>query len=528
MKKILLILSLVFAAAISAQAQKGTHEVKGTIIGDDGSPIPGAAVMISGTTKGAITDEKGEFKIIAADTDILIFSSLGYEEQQQRVDSRKEIKVILATYKNSLNDVVVIAYGTQTKADLTGAVGVIDTKDIKDETATSIDQMLQGRVAGVDIASNGGDPEGGTTINIRGTRSISASNDPLIVVDGVIDAVENFSDINPEDIKSVTVLKDASSTAIYGSRGANGVVIVTTKGGKGARLTINFTAKAKMSELLRKMDVMDASEFAMYRNDLKRIRGSVKNDTPQSDLSIANGTLYPFENPLAEGTGTDWQDALTRKAISQSYNLSINANESRSNIYLSVGYDNNKGIILGTDSERLSGLLKVNRKMFNWMTLGARVNFTYKSTEKNKIKLNGSDTDAAVCISPLLNESSTWNKYGDTGENGGTAFNNPYVLATMSTNHQDSYYLNLTPWKEINIIPGLKLKSTFTYSANAWLDFQYSPAKLPYAQIRKDGGTAKRAQKLKTNLLSETTLTYKKNIRKTVYVPVVSVLFCQI
>lgn len=520
MKKLIFALSLIFLTIVPIYAQKGTHDITGQVLGDDGSPVIGAAVMVQGTNNGVITDEQGKYKISASDVDVLIFSSLGYDDQQQRVDARKEINVIMSTQKNILNDVVVIAYGAQTKADLTGAVGVVDTKDIKDETSSSIDQMLQGRVAGMDISSNGGDPEGGTTINIRGTRSISASNDPLIVVDGIIDAVENLSDINPEDIQSVSVLKDASSTAIYGSRGANGVILVTTKGdSKGAKLTMNFVAKCKVQQLLRKMDVMNGSEFAQYRNDMRYMNelyssgSGVKPDVPQSDL--VSGTKYYYEDPTIYGEGTDWQDLLTRTAISQSYLFNLNAAERRSNIYFSIGYDNNQGIIKGTDAQRVSTLLKVNRHLGKYVFAGARVNFTYKSTERNKISLNGLNTESAVCLSPLLDASSTWNRYGDTGENGGNVFNNPYIVATQSINHQDSYALALTPWIEITPLAGLKIKSTFTYSLNNWRDFLYSPSSLPVASTRHEGGTAKRVDTLKHNYLSETTVGYKKSWSKT-------------
>lgn len=519
MKRFLLSVIVSVATIVSGFAQDKLHNVKGTVYGDDGAPVIGAAVMVQGTSNGTITNEKGEYSVQASDRDVLVYTSLGYEDLQQKVDGRNDINVVMSVKRNLLDDVVVIAYGTQTKADLTGAVGVVETKDIKDESSTSIDQMLQGRIAGVDIASTGGDPEGGTTINIRGTRSISASNDPLIVVDGVIDAVDNLSDINPEDIKSVSVLKDASSTAIYGSRGANGVVLVTTKGdAKGAKLTMNFSAKCKVQQLLRKMEVMDATEFAQYRNDMRYMNevfksgSGVKPDVPQSDLQ--SGTKYYYEDPTKFGAGTDWQDLLTRTAVSQSYNFSLNAAERRSNIYFSVGYDNNQGIIKGTDSQRISTLLKVNRRLGKFVQVGARVNFTYKSTEKNKISLNGLNTESAVCLSPLLDAGSTWNRYGDTGENGGNVFNNPYIVATKSTNHEDSYALALTPWISINPLAGMNIKSTFTYSLNDWRNFQYSPSSLPVAETRHEGGTAKRMDTFKRNFLSETTVSYKKNWSK--------------
>ena len=368
MRKLLLIIAALLIGALSAFAQS---TIKGQVVGEDGIPIEGLTVIIQGTAKGVVTDKEGKFSISCKNDDSLVFSMIGMEEQVIRVDNRKTINVVMRVQQTALDEVVVIAYGAEKKSDLTGSVAVVNMDKIKSDASVSVDQMLQGRVAGMEITSAGGEPGEGMSIRVRGSRSINASNDPLIVVDGVVDAVDSFSDINPEDIKSVSVLKDASSTALYGSRGANGVILVTTKGGDSQTLNITFGAKVSLAELPRKMDVMNASEFAQYRNDFNLDRGTFGLTTAQSS-DVEGSKVYPYENPNIFGNGTDWQDVLTRKAVNQSYNLAINTGESRSHIYFSLGYDDTQGIIIGNDMKRLVSRIKVDRRLWRWLAQDRR------------------------------------------------------------------------------------------------------------------------------------------------------------
>ncbi len=504
MKKFLLIIfAAVLLFPVDMSAQKA-RKVSGQVVGDDGMPVITAAVIVAGTNNGVVTDVDGKYTIdnIKID-DVLIFNCLGYVEQRFKYEGQKEVNIVLKFDTQMIDETVVIGYGTATKSDLTGSVGVIEMDKVVSPIAVSADQALQGRIAGVDIMTMGGEPGAGSSIRVRGTRSISAGNDPLIVVDGVMDAVESFSDINPDDIKNVTVLKDASSTAIYGSRGSNGVILVTTKGQENTKLQVSLTANVGLSGLAKSLDVMNAAEFAAYRNAYADVKAYYdgKDYTPL------------FNDPESYGAGTDWQDVLTRTGVTQGYKLAMNTGNSKGHAYFSFGYDNVKGILLGSDMQRTSTMLKVDRKLFKWLNVGARLSYAYRNNDLSKIKMNGS-TNAPACLSPMVGKTDTWNRYSDEGSGGGSVFNSPYLVSLQETNYNNVMYFNLVPWVEITLTKGLLLKSTFSYVYNDTDTFTYSPSSLPIATNRKTGGTASHTDYNKTSYLSETTLTWNKTLMK--------------
>ena len=264
----LVILALMCWAMPALKAQGGGEKVviTGTVLDENGLPLIGAGVVSEDGKRGAVTDLDGKYSVsLLASDKIIVVSYIGYTTQSILVDSRKKIDVSLKPDQaNALNEVVVIGYGTTKKMDLTGSVASVKMSDIEDVPSTSIDQALQGKIAGVDIMSTTGEPGAGTSIRVRGTRSIEASNEPLIVVDGVMDAVEDLNEINPSDIASINILKDASSTAIYGSRGANGVVMITTKKGVTAKPTVTGKVTFGVSQLARRLDLMNTEELIRY------------------------------------------------------------------------------------------------------------------------------------------------------------------------------------------------------------------------------------------------------------------------
>ena len=226
----------------------GGRIVTGKVTDEAGEPLIGAGVTSKDGSKGAVTDLDGHYSIQLSDSDdVLVFSFLSYLTQEIKIGGRTVVDALLLPDTESLQEVVVIGYGTSKKEDLTGSVATVKMSDVVDSPVMSVDQALQGRIAGVDIMNTTGEPGAATSIRVRGTRSITASNEPLIVVDGVMDVVDDLSDINSSDIESISVLKDASSTAIYGSRGANGVIIVTTK--KGTTAKTRVTAKAEAGDV---------------------------------------------------------------------------------------------------------------------------------------------------------------------------------------------------------------------------------------------------------------------------------------
>lgn len=505
-------LLLLVASAFGLNAQE--KNITGLVLDSAGHPLPGVSVIISGTDakKGTTTDANGKYAIKAKKDDILLFTCLGYTDLQERVENRTQINVVLQESSQQLEETVVIAYGSARKSDLTGSVSVVNMDDIENTPALSLDAALQGRVAGMEVISGGGEPGEDGSILIRGTRSLSAGNDPLIVVDGVVDAVSSFSEINVQDIQNVTVLKDASSTAMYGSRGANGVILVTTKGGNEAKLTITASASIGVSQLPKKLDLMNATEFAQFRNDL-RYMTSFQGNNAMATTPLVSGSGYPVENPASYGKGTDWMDVLSRNAIEQKYYVAAGWGEQRSKMYMSISYDDIQGIVIGTGMKRIGTLLKYNRELFKWLKLNIRGSYQHTNRDINKITLSGTSNTAAIALSPMLKITDTWNLYGDTGVVGGTVFNNPYIIAKESDNRSVKDQLSIGGGLEFIIIKGLHFKTAFTSTLTNTEGYYYSPSYLPQAERRKTGGTAQRTSSKLRNNLFENTLTYDKNFK---------------
>lgn len=510
--KIALALTIALTYSFTLDAQ--TKRITGIVMGTDGKPLSGITVIISGTSKGVVTDEKGQYSIRADADNVLLFTCLGYKDVSERVENRTRINAVMHESTEQLDETVVIAYGTAKKSDLTGSVSVVRMEDIENSGAFTLDGALQGRVAGVEIISGGGEPGTENSILIRGTRSLSAGNDPLIVVDGIVDAVSNFSEINVQDIASVSVLKDASSTAMYGSRGANGVILVTTKGNTGSKLTISTSASVGVSYLHRRLDLMNATEFAQMRNDL-RYMTSYQGSNSMANLPLAPDITggYPIANPASYGEGTDWIKVITRPAIEQKYHISANWGEQRSSTYMSVAYDDVQGIVIGSGLKRLTTLVKVDRQLFSWLRLKFRGNYFRTNQDHNKVPVSGTSATAATSISPLLNTSSTWNIYGDTSVNGGSIFNNPYMLGNQVTDESAVDYLSLGGSLIFKINKHLNFNTSFTYGNTHKEGYYYSPSSLPVATLRKTGGTAKRTTTLRRTMLLENTLNYDRKIR---------------
>ena len=492
----------------TAMAQKA-RTITGQVLDNTGQPMIGATVVVAGNSGvGTTTDMEGKFKIKASAEDNLSFSFLGYVEVTERVGNRTTINIVLNPENVNINEVVVIGYGTQQKSDLTGAVATVNMEDLANTAAQSVDEALQGRLAGVEILTTDGEPGSAASIRIRGTRSISASNEPLIVVDGVMDAVSSFSDIDPAEIKNVTVLKDASSTAIYGSRGANGVILVTTHEAKANKLNITFRASFQMSELPRELDMMNAYEFAQFRNDY------YTNSSSSRRLRAPNSYSLSYPNPAIYGEGTDWTGALTRKAFSQNYFLSLAGGSKSTKVLFSMNYKDQNGIVVFTGAQTLTGRLKIDHSVTKWLKLGINTNYYMQFRDKNNIEISGSSTTAVSNLNPLMKITDVWNTLSDTGSTGGYIYNSPYFIARDVTNKTTRTRLTLTPYIEFTLTKGLTLKSQFSYINTLSEGFYYSPSFMPKADRLKTGGSATRSSSTARNLNSETTLSFNRTIKK--------------
>ena len=321
---------LLITSGVYAFAQE---TIKGKVTDETDAPLPGTFVMETGSgDNGVVTDADGSYTITLKSKGDLQFSFMSYRTQTIKVNGRSIINVKMEPDAIQLETAVAIGYGTAKKADLTGAVTVVDVQSAQEAPLQDIGQMLQGRVAGADIMSGSGELGESASILIRGSRSITAGNEPLIIVDGVMNAVTSLSDINTNDIESISVLKDASSTAIYGAQGANGVIIITTKTGENStsKANVSLGIKAGFSELFRTLDLMNAEEFARFNNERQHYN---KTSSPTPGVGYnPEYVKYPnkYLDPSALGEGTDWIDAMTYPYSSRVASTPIASSSSRS------------------------------------------------------------------------------------------------------------------------------------------------------------------------------------------------------
>ncbi|MEM8965113.1 MAG: TonB-dependent receptor [Bacteroidota bacterium] len=349
----------------TALAQEKT--VSGTVTSDAEGPLPGVNVLVKGTSSGTVTDLDGNYRLtIPEGNNTLVFSSIGYANQEVEVGSQTTIDIVMAEDVQALSEVVVIGYGTQEARDATGAVASVKAEDFNGGVIASPEQLIQGKAAGVQITQSSGEPGAGINIRIRGTSSVRSGNNPLFVVDGVPLAGDDVSGggadtgfgtssarnplnfINPQDIASIDVLKDASATAIYGSRGANGVVIITTKTGKSGESKLNYSGNIGVSNITKKYDLLNASEFV---DAYAQVNGLSAGDPALQTLDL--------------GSDTDWQDEIFRTAISQNHNLSYSGGNENGQYRLSLGYTDQEGIVERSSLRRLTARFNGSSSFLN-------------------------------------------------------------------------------------------------------------------------------------------------------------------
>lgn len=371
-----------------------TKTVVGTIVDEKGEGIIGASVSIKGTTNGTITDINGSFSISANSQDVLLIKYIGYDELTVTVGNQNNLHLVLKENNQLLDEVVVVGYGVQRKSDVTGALASVGTKEIEARPVTNALQAMQGKIAGVDITSNERPGEIGS-VTIRGTRSISASNAPLYVVDGIpLMSASSIETLNPRDIESIDVLKDASATAIYGSRGANGVILVTTKKGKEGRFTLNYSGTMTIENIKDKAPMMSASEYITWRRWAAYNAGMISNPGNEPSIEsdqIAFSRTYGGD-PVAWGNimrgweggtwdgskviDTDWTDLVSQTSITHEHTISASGGGDKFNGYGSFGYLNNEGTMIGQKYERYTAKASVDITPVSWFRMGATINTT--------------------------------------------------------------------------------------------------------------------------------------------------------
>ena len=495
------ILIMLAAYTAPAKAQEQPQAVHGIIFDSEGNPLVGATVVVAGGVQGTTTDTKGKFTLKVKPSDSLTFSYLGYTSQTTKVGSRTKFNIRLEKDASTdIEEVVVIGYGQVAKKDLTGSVSTVKMNDIKDLPTLSVDNALQGRIAGADFMSTTGEPGATTTIRIRGTRSINASNEPLIVVDGVMDAIHDLNDINSDDIASISVLKDASSTAIYGSRGANGVILITTKRGLGTTGKPNITFKTDIgfSQLPRHLDIMNAAEFAQYRNDYASFGSDANHPDIGADTPLS-GSVYP--DPLSLGEGTDWIKEITRTAIYSNYALSLSGTNEKASYYSSFSYNDTQGIIDDSGQKRFTGRINLERQLFKWLKVGYTGSYTWRHNDQNKATIGGTNWwSGAQYLSPLLKPTDTYNPLYYNGQK----INTPRALIDQNTHYLERHSSNHNFSLKLEPIKNFTINSTFSYYLYQRHTYRYYPGTLPM-KSENEGGEAYRADWDENSFSWETT-----------------------
>lgn len=394
------VLMIVGSLQMSFAQKSGTHVIEGTITGEKGEPLQGVVIEVKNGTAKSLSDASGKFKITVPEKGVLVLTHAGYTDQTVAFnETTSTLSLSLAIDTKGLDEVVVVGYNTVKKKDLTGAVAGINSKDINSRPVNNAVQAMQGKVAGVDISSNERPGQVGS-INIRGVRSLTASNSPLFVVDGIPLITGGIDNINPGDIETIDVLKDASATAIYGSRGANGVVIVTTKQGKSGKVTVNFNHSVTAQKLMDNNTMMDASEYITYRrwayyyaglNQTTGISTYPRGDQPTlaTDRTYFSATADPaaWAN-IAAGwqsgtwdpskvTTTNWRDMVSQTSMTSDNVISVSGGTDKLKAYASFGYLKNTGTIKGQDFNRYTVKANVEIAATKWLTIGSNMNISY-------------------------------------------------------------------------------------------------------------------------------------------------------
>ena len=429
-------------------AQQQAKTVTGTVTDVSGEPIIGANIRIKGTTTGTITDIDGNFSIKAEPQSVIEVSYIGYLTQETVINNQKSIRFLLKEDTKTLDEVVVIGYGVQKKADLTGSVANINTEKLNTQSNANIGQALQGKIAGVDIVSQGGAPGSGTRIMVRGIGTLNNAS-PLYIVDGMY--MNSIDHINPNDIASIDVLKDASSAAIYGSRAANGVIIVTTKEGSNTegKPIIDLSVNLGISTASKFLDMLDAKGWAEVTTIARQAIGK-----PALDMAT----------DLANKPDNDWQDIMFRPALMQNYNLSVKGGGKYSTYYTGLGYFNQDGIVKGTNYQRYNIQSKNDYKR-GIFSAGTNLIISFSHDKPLHQELRGG------MIGTILQSVPTLEKYDDTREGGyggtyGDVVNIPHPLAIIDDNIMDRYNENVKTfanlYAQIELFKGLKYKLNLT------------------------------------------------------------------
>lgn len=479
-------------------------KIKGKIIDEEGFPLPGASIRAKGSLTGVTSDLDGNFSYtVPLNATILIISYIGYETQEINITGKTEVEVVMKTDVNALGEIVVIGYGTEQKDLISDAVSTVYYKQVRDLPVPSVDGLLQGQAAGVQVSQNSGTPGGEMSVRIRGLSSISGSNQPLYIIDGIPVTTGDFaqigysgqgssalSDINPADIESISILKDASATAIYGARASNGIVLITTKRGKAQESVISVNVSSGFQQSWNQLDMLNSRQWMEYRNDL------------------TGTTVFTQQDMDSNTIDTNWQDVIFRTAPISSYEVSGTGGSEKTQFFISGNFFDQEGILIGTDYQRANARINIDHQINDRLKIGTSIGLTYSKT--NRVEgdqtlqgplPNGISTPA---IFPVFNADGSYNQNGP--------YANAVSIANEAINENFSYRTNS------NVYADYKISDDFTFTSKWGVDFlnfrEHAYESTRTVQGAKFNGLGFETYNNVLNIVSNNLLKYKKRFDK--------------
>ncbi|MDR6197278.1 TonB-dependent receptor [Siphonobacter sp. SORGH_AS_0500] len=476
--------------------------VKGKVTAkESGEPLPGVSILVKGTTSGTVTNNEGNYTLsVPSSTPVLIFSFVGYSPQEVLLAGRSVLDVSLESNDKKLDEVVVIGYGTVAKRDLTGSVTTVKGTDLLRNVPTSINQSLQGQIAGVNVNKGDGAPGGGISMTIRGANSFTGS-EPLYVIDGIpftsaatpagaegsMQTINFLANMNPQDIESIEVLKDASATAIYGSRGANGVVLITTKKGKAGKDRVEFTTNLSVGKVSKTIPMLNAYQYALFQNEAyanaaKYIGTTLEVPFPGRvgvDPVLGGNTYLPgpedYRNGLPEGSqypagfkGTNWQNEIFRPAVTQDYTLSVSGGNERGTYLISGNYLDQQGIILNSGFKRYSLQFNLDRKIGKLLQIGTNNNIAYTTYQMGKTNTSGAQPSlisSTIFFPPTYPVDDPNSAFRESLINTSNLAN-PYKTTQSARDMTYATRVYTTAYAQLNFTPALNFRQRMGYNFN--------------------------------------------------------------
>jgi TonB-linked SusC/RagA family outer membrane protein len=508
--------------------------IRGKVLDEEGQPLAGATIAIKNSSGSGVTDAEGMFTLNVTVDDVLVITYVGFQTKEIKVTashiSSGQISIVLPKVSSQLNDIVVVGYGSLSRKNITGSVSTVTTQGIENQPVASLDQAIAGQAAGVRVSQVTGTPGGGATIRIRGTGSISAGNEPLYVIDGFpVEGGFNrdlnpLATINAADIESIQVLKDASSAAIYGSRGSNGVVLITTKKGKAGKPTIQFDTYYGIQEVAHKIDMLNAREYALFnteaRNNAWKDLGG--NASDPNNVRPDRLKIPPmFADPSSLGEGTDWQDEVFQRAPVQSYQLSVSSGNEKTTYMLSGGYFKQEGIVINTGFERYSLRFNLDSKLSDKIKIGLNIAPSYSKNDVLPVEdqvFGGGILGSALSMPPTVpvyNPDGSYTSLMTTSPFNLGIIDNPVAIANKIKGSTSAYRTLANVFAEWEVIKDLKLRSSLGGDLYENRVSSYWPSDLGRAGVAAPVTPEAAASTGRSFVwLNENTLTYDKVFNK--------------